>query len=98
MTRKTTTHTLETWVEIPVLVAYTYQPYEPDGKDSPGCEAQINIDEIELQSAAHIVPFEDDARKAVKTLDELRTFVQGEHEDALLEECWEAYESEKGDE
>jgi len=95
MDKKITTHTLETWVEIPILVTYSYQPQELAGKDSPGWDEQINIDKIELQSAAHVVLYMAEKRKAVKTLEELNVYIKGEHTDALLEECWEAHEQEE---
>ena len=102
MPKKTTTHELKTYVEIPVLVFYTYQPQEMDGKNSPGHPEQIDIDDIELQSADwedredRESSQEHTETKAVKTLEELKTRIEKEHKDALIEECWEDLEEKEG--
>lgn len=91
MPKKIITHTLKTWVEIPILVSYTYQPQESNSHTSPGCDEQVGIDDIEVRH------FEmQETRTDIRTLEELIAAILLEHVDSLNEECWEDLEKKEG--
>lgn len=92
MRPKITTHELETYVEIPIRVFYTHNPYDPGDRTTPGSDAHIDLDAFKLESdleglSCHSPPL----RKSINTIEELMAYIGAEYEEGLTEEAWDDF-------